>query len=62
MPAVLIIMAVSMRSLLQHELRSRRNEVRSEPASQVRIDGLQLHTAAVEEAVAEAEVLGEQRR
>ena len=26
------------------------------------IDGLQLHTAAVEEAVAEAEVLGEQRR
>src|ERR1700730_5418900 len=35
-PAVLIIMDVSMRSTLQHELRSRRNEVRSEPASQSR--------------------------
>src|SRR3984893_9869804 len=35
-PAELIIMAVSMRSSLQHELRSRRNEVRSEPASQSR--------------------------
>jgi hypothetical protein len=35
-PAVLIIMAVSMRSSLQHGLRSRRNEVRSEPASQSR--------------------------